>query len=509
MARFLSSVVLALLVWPTRGGKAPKKVSHHASIHDNLQKLVQLEKKHRKNQSGDTKTGADGPSAKKRKSPPRAASDHHEEPAFPDLTAAPHLLGTGGWRPVSEAYERRIHGTDFRPRCNIERLPAAVAYDPNWRPPKDRPVIFTNFTTQPNFVWPAQFRWTKQNLARQDSEALYDFFIKVETITEVLLGKFRLGLEAEAKAAGKEETGIKGTQYVEAYQKEHYVQRLPEYVKNVMSKYDDRDQDFIVGSNKTYGRVVHGELQKLWYVFDRSTRIPEALIADIRPPPFFSLPTDVWGDLKKGDLRYYQRTLKIDPYADWPTRQHHWGHSTLALGVSGTGAIFHKHGPAANTVLFGKKRWFVYDERYGEREEFKKWKVSQREGGVGFEPLWKLVPRKKEAGLAGWGEAEKKVTMEHWAVSENGYRHPDFQEFWKDVGWECTQEAGEMIWVPGGQMHAVLNYGETIAVILEHKGPFVADVCPREVNKKVKMYKKSDGPPGYDFGDDEEEETEL
>ena len=47
------------------------------------------------------------------------------------------------------------------------------------------------------------------------------------------------------------------------------------------------------------------------------------------------------------------------------------------------------------------------------------------------------------------------------------YRTPEFQKWWGSHGYECIQEAGEMLYIPDRFYHAILNLGEAVAVIGE------------------------------------------
>ena len=40
------------------------------------------------------------------------------------------------------------------------------------------------------------------------------------------------------------------------------------------------------------------------------------------------------------------------------------------------------------------------------------------------------------------------------------------QKVWEQHGWECTQRAGEVVAVPKGLAHGVVNIGEALAVAI-------------------------------------------
>ena len=95
----------------------------------------------------------------------------------------------------------------------------------------------------------------------------------------------------------------------------------------------------------------------------------------------------------------------------------------FVLGESGSGFPFHQHGEAILQLMTGRKRWWLLD-------------------------------------------AEK--------TPPSGYRHDMSQLRWVQqmLGklpesvkpWTCTQEPGEILYVPDGFWHATLNIGETLAI---------------------------------------------
>jgi hypothetical protein len=105
-----------------------------------------------------------------------------------------------------------------------------------------------------------------------------------------------------------------------------------------------------------------------------------------------------------------------------------WTKLTLALGSSGSGMPFHDHDHSWLVLWHGKKRWFIFDHRNGV-------KLPARMTNVEF--------------------------------AKTTYQSEDFQRFWKTAGWECTQEENEMMFLPTNLIHAVINIGETVAVVGE------------------------------------------
>ena len=109
------------------------------------------------------------------------------------------------------------------------------------------------------------------------------------------------------------------------------------------------------------------------------------------------------------------------------------GRSRLAFGgnTSATsGNSFHKHGDALNALITGKKRWFV---------------------ARGQQPV-KFTGK----GTVDW--LKKMELKKHRKQLKHGF-------------WECVQQAGEVVHIPEGLEHAVINYGETLAVASQLDGP--------------------------------------
>ncbi|XP_019624169.1 PREDICTED: uncharacterized protein LOC109469860 [Branchiostoma belcheri] len=93
----------------------------------------------------------------------------------------------------------------------------------------------------------------------------------------------------------------------------------------------------------------------------------------------------------------------------------------LIIGRSGLGLGWHEHGDGWNGVVFGEKHWYVYN------------RSVVPPGLHRYEP-------------ADWEKYVYKKLPSH--------RRP----------LECTQEAGDIVYIPQGFYHSVVNVGETIAV---------------------------------------------
>lgn len=105
----------------------------------------------------------------------------------------------------------------------------------------------------------------------------------------------------------------------------------------------------------------------------------------------------------------------------------------LSLGEGGAGLPFHNHGDAWLALVYGDKHWFLYPPGTGPVAS------PQDERDLSAPP----------PGLA---------SSRHWAQTV----YPTLSEQDKPI--ECTQQAGELLFVPRGWSHATLNIGESIAV---------------------------------------------
>jgi hypothetical protein len=127
-----------------------------------------------------------------------------------------------------------------------------------------------------------------------------------------------------------------------------------------------------------------------------------------------------------------------------------WRHRVLNLGPSGEGLGFHYHDAAINSVVFGAKRWWVCPN-------YMDLSVAQ------FESLKVLLG----------GEATsfgQNIRMRDWL--RDVYPAPEVQAAIGAAGMsECTQRAGETVFVPAGWHHAVLNLGEVISLAVQKSGP--------------------------------------
>mmetsp|Transcript_11722 Transcript_11722/g.26766 ORF Transcript_11722/g.26766 Transcript_11722/m.26766 type:complete len:205 (-) Transcript_11722:58-672(-) len=108
----------------------------------------------------------------------------------------------------------------------------------------------------------------------------------------------------------------------------------------------------------------------------------------------------------------------------------------IMIGSNGTGLFWHAHDSALNACVQGSRRWFMFDGGTdgAESDENK----AMRED----------VQFQQEAGMRVW--------------AENFY--PALPEKYRRRVLECVQAKGDVIYVPEGVEHGVVNYGDTVAV---------------------------------------------
>ena len=104
----------------------------------------------------------------------------------------------------------------------------------------------------------------------------------------------------------------------------------------------------------------------------------------------------------------------------------------MSVGGAGPGLSFHEHEQAAALLLHGRKRWFLTYDR------------SDR--GLPYESL---------LGVHGYGPMGL-GSMRGWY--EGWYRDNVAQ--WREHAWECVQEVGDVMVVPSGLLHGVVNLAD-------------------------------------------------
>lgn len=133
----------------------------------------------------------------------------------------------------------------------------------------------------------------------------------------------------------------------------------------------------------------------------------------------------------------------------------------LSVGGPSSGLAFHAHGPALNVLLSGRKRWFLSYDRTAEGIPYDELLDSHGYGPMGLD------------SMSGW-------LSSYLQVGEN-------EPHWRRHAWDCTQEAGDVIILPGGLAHGVVNLGavgtdhdanHTLAVALTAVGELASSSLP-------------------------------
>jgi hypothetical protein len=107
----------------------------------------------------------------------------------------------------------------------------------------------------------------------------------------------------------------------------------------------------------------------------------------------------------------------------------------LGMGGTGSGTPWHDHSTAINVLFAGRKRWLIRPRR------------ATSHKGLAFSSPRDLL--------------ERVLPSSH------------FQSLWKQVavesggGWECTQSAGEAVFLPHEVIHTIVNLGETVAAAIQ------------------------------------------
>lgn len=163
------------------------------------------------------------------------------------------------------------------------------------------------------------------------------------------------------------------------------------------------------------------------YVFDRKIKMPEELMNDCRP---FPLPTRMYDEDKATILQ-----SGIPPRSMWKD------HLALTIGRDLQGLTFHRHNAAWNIVVFGTKRWILYDAKRIENN------ITR------LKRMTRDVHKPVQPSTSEW--------------IRTLYHKDERLDEIRNYGHDCIQRAGDMIYVPKGWAHMVVNIGDTVAVVSE------------------------------------------
>ena len=112
-----------------------------------------------------------------------------------------------------------------------------------------------------------------------------------------------------------------------------------------------------------------------------------------------------------------------------------WLKMTFSLGGTGSGMMFHEHENAYTASFAGLKRWVIWDRDVLSRDP----------------PPFQLS-----------------FDTENKKFFEKVYTTQSHERWLKKNGWECVQQPGELMYIPGRMQHLVLNIGETVAITGEY-----------------------------------------
>lgn len=143
------------------------------------------------------------------------------------------------------------------------------------------------------------------------------------------------------------------------------------------------------------------------YVFDRKVSMPDELLQDVQPYP---MPTRMFAEHGDEILKGPKRKMWKD-------------HLTLSIGSDLQGASFHRHNAAWNTIVYGAKRWVLYDYRR-------------------YEKNTTMLHR-----MAGY----KVLTTPDWI--RKMYTSKERIREIRHHGHDCVQHAGDMLYVPRQWAH--------------------------------------------------------
>lgn len=171
------------------------------------------------------------------------------------------------------------------------------------------------------------------------------------------------------------------------------------------------------------------------YFFDRKISIDGGMLQDVTP---FPMPT----------REYIENPEKNAIYAPSKKRKVNWNenniwrdHLAISIGADQQGFGFHHHREAWNVVIFGAKRWILYDH-----------------------DRWSGNITRQKRFVRDWDDPVLVSTPE-WIRTL--YPHPERQAELRAYGHDCVQHAGEMMFVPRRWLHAVTNIGDTVSIISE------------------------------------------
>jgi len=111
-------------------------------------------------------------------------------------------------------------------------------------------------------------------------------------------------------------------------------------------------------------------------------------------------------------------------------------------GNSGTGALPHNHNTAVNLLVYGKKKWILFDAS-----------DNNPQGKSLQQQYWNDYPYKNTTTSSQWLEKEYNTSLKKY----------------KDSGgkvYEFIQESGDIVFIPNMWSHTVININECMGITL-------------------------------------------
>ena len=150
------------------------------------------------------------------------------------------------------------------------------------------------------------------------------------------------------------------------------------------------------------------------------------------------------------------------------------GSTRIALGAAGSGNTWHRHGDALNIVLAGSKQWWIHntstpiampidDSHSTESHRHPNHMSNHRSNRPPSRGSDRDSTRSTPTVMHQPGESggRRRWPARPWATNA-------MESTWSPT-WSCTQHPGDVIYVPDGLPHAVLNTdGETLALAIQH-----------------------------------------
>ena len=129
-------------------------------------------------------------------------------------------------------------------------------------------------------------------------------------------------------------------------------------------------------------------------------------------------------------------------------RNYNFKQHIFFAGNSGTGALPHNHSTAVNLLVYGKKKWILFDAN-----------LNNTKGYELQQQYWNEYPYKEETSSKEWLEKEYNTSLQKY----------------KDSGGEVIefiQNDGDVVFIPNGWSHTVVNLDECMGITLLEKNSY-------------------------------------